>query len=171
MQVSRIEAVQSEARSEMYYVYLLIDPRTEQPFYVGKGKAGRMLAHEEEAIEGKQSPKHDRIRGIRAAELKVRYEIDDWFTNEEDAFRRESELIASHSGLLNIAGNEKGHEKPRIRFLDAFFGMLAKTERAARARQAVRILRIFPYEAMPDENHRKLWQMTFTCGWKALHGR
>lgn len=29
----------------MYYVYVLIDPRNDQPFYVGKGKGDRVLQH------------------------------------------------------------------------------------------------------------------------------
>lgn len=28
-----------------YYVYLLIDPVSEEPFYVGKGKDNRVFAH------------------------------------------------------------------------------------------------------------------------------
>jgi len=28
-----------------FYVYLLVDPRTDRPFYVGKGTGQRLLAH------------------------------------------------------------------------------------------------------------------------------
>jgi hypothetical protein len=33
------------ARSLGYYLYLHIDPRSDKPFYVGKGKGKRILAH------------------------------------------------------------------------------------------------------------------------------
>ena len=32
-----------------YYVYVLVDPRTKQVFYVGKGKGNRVFDHEREA--------------------------------------------------------------------------------------------------------------------------
>lgn len=52
------------------YVYLLIDPRDGRPFYVGKGRGVRMLAHglEAEDVDGDtDGAKLARIRDIRAA--------------------------------------------------------------------------------------------------------
>ena len=34
-----------------YYVYRLIDPRTGQTFYVGKGKGNRVFAHVNDALK------------------------------------------------------------------------------------------------------------------------
>jgi hypothetical protein len=54
------------------YVYLLVDPRDGRPFYVGKGRGVRMLAHglEAEDVEsGADGAKLARIRDIRAAGL------------------------------------------------------------------------------------------------------
>ena len=34
-----------------YYVYRLIDPRTGQTFYVGKGKGNRLYAHINDALK------------------------------------------------------------------------------------------------------------------------
>ena len=34
----------------MYYTYVLIDPRTEEPFYVGKGSGDRLVFHKTTAL-------------------------------------------------------------------------------------------------------------------------
>ncbi|KPN19386.1 GIY-YIG nuclease family protein [Arthrobacter sp. Edens01] len=61
-----------------YYVYILIDPRGNQPFYVGKGTKVRLLSHglaaealtsPEDEPSGEHSRKIDRILDIRAAGL------------------------------------------------------------------------------------------------------
>lgn len=50
-----------------YYVYNLIDPRTETIFYVGKGCRSRRFRHEIDAKRGKPGAKCDLIREILAA--------------------------------------------------------------------------------------------------------
>ena len=34
----------------IYYVYCLVDPRNNQPFYIGKGKDNRVFAHRQAAL-------------------------------------------------------------------------------------------------------------------------
>lgn len=54
------------------YVYLLVDPRDGRPFYVGKGRDVRMMAHGLEALDvdaGTDHAKLTRIQDIRAAAL------------------------------------------------------------------------------------------------------
>ena len=42
----------SEVHNQLkYYVYRLIDPRTGQTFYVGKGKGNRVFEHAKNAID------------------------------------------------------------------------------------------------------------------------
>lgn len=61
-----------------YYVYILIDPRGNQPFYVGKGTKARLLSHgiaaealtsPEDERSAEHSRKINRIQDIRAAGL------------------------------------------------------------------------------------------------------
>lgn len=95
-----------------YYVYALIDPRTEKPFYVGKGKANRVFAHARDALEQTDATdKLDTIRDIINAGQRVDYVIVQHGLNEETAFAVETALIDFAGrfdlGLTNIALGHK----------------------------------------------------------------
>jgi len=50
------------------YVYLLIDPTTDEPFYVGKGKDDRVFNHiNQEIIEETENLKYQEIQRIGSA--------------------------------------------------------------------------------------------------------
>jgi hypothetical protein len=55
-----------------FYVYLYIDPRTDEPFYVGKGQGDRALAH---LRDDNESLKVKRIKEIQASGLEPRIDI------------------------------------------------------------------------------------------------
>ncbi len=57
-----------------YYVYLYIDPITEQIFYVGKGKGSRAFSHLDKNLAEKRAIKH-RIQKIRDAGEEPRIEL------------------------------------------------------------------------------------------------
>src|SRR5665213_1516185 len=65
-----------------YYVYLLIDPRNEKPFYVGKGRGDRCFAHVEEARKTEKDSSRDypKLKTIREIERtgQVRIELLRW---------------------------------------------------------------------------------------------
>jgi len=67
-------AVRRQVADELgLYVYMLVDPRTGVPFYVGKGQGERFAAHGREELLGRdrtaQSAKHKTIRTLRDAGL------------------------------------------------------------------------------------------------------
>ena len=87
-----------------FYVYELVDPRDGAVFYVGKGKGKRIEAHEREARARVTHPKHERIREIWAAGLKVSRRIVRHFKTDAAAYRFERKLIAKYgqAALCNI---------------------------------------------------------------------
>jgi uncharacterized protein len=59
-----------------YYVYLLIDPETDNVFYVGKGTGNRIFAHLATALSRPTAnDKLDKIRSIQAKGLSVKHVI------------------------------------------------------------------------------------------------
>ena len=99
-----------------YYVYRLIDPRTGQTFYVGKGKGNRIYAHINDALksfdgqsyesndEDEISEKIKQIREIKAAGLEVIHVMQRYGLTEKEAFEVEAALIDCYPGLTNIQG-------------------------------------------------------------------
>lgn len=83
------------------YVYLLIDPRSGRPFYVGKGCGKRAMAHMGEARRGKQSLKAETIRAIEVAGSKVQIDIIADGLTAAQATRLERGLIARLGPMLS----------------------------------------------------------------------
>lgn len=74
-----------------YYVYLYVDPRDNKPFYVGKGRGDRALAHLSEQTE---SRKCARIAAIRAEGKEPRIDIlAHGLRSDEDALKIEAAVI------------------------------------------------------------------------------
>lgn len=91
----------------MFYVYELIDPASNEVFYVGKGSGSRYLAHEKEASmdPGKwtNTPKCQRIRSILERSESIKYIIHP-FTDEHDAYTYERGLINKYGRLCKGSG-------------------------------------------------------------------
>ena len=83
-------------QGQKYYVYILIRPDQNKPFYVGKGKNQRIFEHEKEVDYGFvcNPYKVNIIKKILSSGSKLIYAIDSFFTSEEDALDRECKLIA-----------------------------------------------------------------------------
>lgn len=80
-----------------YYTYLLIDPRDNRPFYVGKGRNHRMTIHERRAKLGIVSNKNqflfNKINKILTLGLSIRYKKPIKNVSESEAFRWETKFI------------------------------------------------------------------------------
>jgi hypothetical protein len=120
------------------YVYLLIDPRSDMVFYVGKGRGDRAFAHALEAL-GQPGLAHvgslklGTIRSIHEAGLQVRIEILHHGMTDQEAFLVESagiDLLLHHGKVphgdtaASLSNLERGH--------DIGFGISSVEELAAR---------------------------------------
>lgn len=90
-----------------YYVYVLIDPRNQTVFYVGKGTGNRIFAHTGDTtfIETK---KNKRIAEIENLGLNVIRRIINFNLTEQEAFASEASLITL-IGIENLENVVRGH--------------------------------------------------------------
>jgi hypothetical protein len=91
----------------MYYVYELVDPRDNKPFYVGKGLNDRDKSHLKEIPNTRNVYKENKISSIRAAgfEPTIR-RVADNIVSEELAYNIEDSLIKKYG--------RKGYDKGGI---------------------------------------------------------
>ena len=100
-----------------YYVYILLDPKEDKPFYVGKGIGNRVFNHLECALTDTDSSnaKYDRIREIINNGQTVKHVIVRHGLTENEAFQIEATLIDTliYCGLLlsNIVCGHKSIDK------------------------------------------------------------
>ena len=83
-----------------YYTYALIDPRTEQPFYIGKGKGRRCEAHSCDYMLARNTLKSAKIKSLQSLGLEYSIVISDNLS-EEDAFAIERMLVNDY-GRVDI---------------------------------------------------------------------
>lgn len=101
---------QSTIEELKYYVYLLIDPRDNKPFYVGKGQGDRVNNHEEWALEHEleQTKKLDKIREIQSSGNSVGQTIVRHGMTSDEAFEVECALI-DYIGMDKLTNIMSGH--------------------------------------------------------------
>lgn len=121
------------------YVYILKRP-TGEPFYVGKGSGLRVFCHEADALGAEKSYRLNIIRVIHRSGQRVEYEIDGFFSTDEEAHAREIALIRSigrhdlKSGpLANLTDGGEGvcgiSEETKQRHLQTLCGEDAEGDR------------------------------------------
>lgn len=90
-----------------WYVYELVDPRSDTVFYVGKGQRNRVDQHEEEARKGAISHKCNKIRSIWNAGHQIHKRKIALFWNEVAAYKCEADRI-DEIGLHNLTNVMSG---------------------------------------------------------------
>ncbi len=113
-------------KMDKYYVYELIDPRTNKVFYVGKGIHNRMYNHEFAVRSNRwdgNSAKCKLIKEIIDSGNKIVYNKPYVNLTEVDAFTKEKELITKYglSNLTNIMPGSSQFRKRLKNILDNFF--------------------------------------------------
>lgn len=107
-----------------FYVYGLIDPRTDKLFYIGKGTGNRVFEHEKESFSNPDSDKLKlkTIAEIVADGLEVKKVIINSNLTENEAFTSEASLInifnyISDIELTNIVA---GHHSSEVLTVEEF---------------------------------------------------
>jgi len=89
-----------------FYVYLLLDPETRMPFYIGKGKGDRIFHHlKDQNAESEKVQKIDELRKLGKEPI---LEILKWGLNEEEALLVESTAI-DLLGIEALTNSQRGH--------------------------------------------------------------
>jgi hypothetical protein len=94
-----------------YYVYQLLDPKTNQPFYIGKGSEDRAWTHNK-FKDGNKNPYKDRyIKKLHRQGLEPVVDIIQYFNDEKEAYDYEETLTES-IGLDNLTNIAIGARPP-----------------------------------------------------------
>jgi len=110
------ESETSYGELKRYYVYVLIDPRDEQIFYVGKGQEDRVRQHEKDVKRGvEETANQKKILEILTDGKEVKKVIVGRFDTAEEALSVEAVLIHWVYGIANLTNIASGHGVDNIR--------------------------------------------------------
>lgn len=141
-----------------YYVYGLIDPRSKQIFYIGKGAGNRVFEHEKESISSPDSEKLKlkTIAEIKAEGLDVEKIIINCNLTEEEAFVAEAALInafnyISDIGLTNIVAGHHSAEALSVDDFERIYGAEELQESDIKHKIMVIKINKLYYRGIPDD--------------------
>lgn len=125
----------------MYYVYQLVDPRTNLPFYIGKGKGNRAKYHLYETARVENKYKDNKIRAIRSAGHEPRIDIvAENIPDESLAYDIEKELIIQWGrkgyepgGILTNVCEDNRPPSHKGKTYEEIYGARAEEQRKKRA--------------------------------------
>ncbi len=96
----------------MFYVYALIDPKNNKPFYIGKGKKYRMYAHVSDVKHNRSKNRHlyNKIKKILKESGKIEYQKLFCSDDEQVVFQYEIDTIIQLGleNLCNICSGGQG---------------------------------------------------------------
>ena len=90
-----------------YYVYLYIDPRNDEIFYVGKGNRNRAFSHLKEESE---KQKVARIKDIKRDGMEPRIEILLHGINDDETAKKVEASIIDLIGIERLTNLQRGYE-------------------------------------------------------------
>lgn len=141
-----------------YYVYGLIDPRSKQIFYIGKGTKNRVFEHEKESLCSPDSEKLKlkTIADIKDAGLEVEKIIINSNLTEEEAFVAEASLInafnyVSDTELTNIVAGHHSAEALSVDEYERINGAVELEEKDIKHRILVIKINILYQRGMDDK--------------------
>ena len=154
-----------------YYVYGLIDPRSKQIFYIGKGTKDRVFNHEKESQNSQDSEnlKLKTIADIKADGFEVEKIIINSNLTEEEAFAAEASLInafnyVNNAGLTNIVAGHHSKEALSVYEYERIYGAVLLEEKDIRHKILVIKVSKFYKKGMDEktlyDTVRGLWRVS-----------
>ena len=154
-----------------YYVYGLIEPRSKQIFYIGKGTKNRVFNHEKESlsIPDSEKLKLKTIADIKGDGIEVEKIIINSNLTEEEAFAAEASLInafnyVNNAGLTNIVAGHHSKEALSVDEYERINGAVLLEEKDIRHKILVIKVSKFYKKGMDEktlyETVRGVWRVS-----------
>lgn len=144
-----------------HYVYLYVDPRTELPFYIGKGQGNRCFAHLTDKTE---SAKVDRIVELRKLGLEPTIELLKYGLTEKEALLVESTAI-DLLDIESLTNRSRGHgsrHESRATVEEIIASLAARPAKITEPAILINISRGYRYGLTPIELYditRSAWKL------------
>lgn len=145
-----------------HYVYLYIDPQTDEIFYVGMGEGDRAFTHLKDKAESKKT---ERIRQIRAAGTQPRIELLRHGLTKQQAALIESATIDAFglSNLTNAIRGQHSRSFGRVSVKDLLLRKSARPAKITEPSVLITINRLFRSDLTDEELYeatRGIWKMS-----------
>ncbi len=152
-------------------MYGLIDPRTNQIFYIGKGTGNRVFEHEKESLNNPDSDKLKlkTISEIVSLDLSVKKIIINSNLTESEAFAAEAALInafnyVSNIGHTNIVAGHHSPEALRVEDFEKMYGAVELNEKDIKHKiLVIKINKLYRRNMSPGELYdcvRGVWKLS-----------